>query len=282
LFAQDDFVTASRAFVCVRIETYENAESERLVRQLLNGRFENTAFCILAPDGVTRLTRAAREPSHVLAAAGRRGAGRGPGRNGTTDETPDTTKVVAQMEAIAKRFEPKGAETPAILQDFHSFRQALNVAAADQRLLVFVADPEGISPQAGWMPPLRSVFSNPTIVGRFHVDLHHGDWATKGAADAIEGEQPQAGIWILRADPFGTTGKVVAHLPLAASADELEAALLEANAAFGEDETRKTYLDHVKQGRRERIFFENEIPYGEDRDGDGKADPRGGRRRRDG
>ena len=50
-FGDADFIDASRQFVCVRPDTYENEENQRLVRSMLNGNLENTAFCILSPDG---------------------------------------------------------------------------------------------------------------------------------------------------------------------------------------------------------------------------------------
>ena len=43
-----------------------------MVRKFLDGRFENTAFCILAPDGETQLSGTGRGPEQAL----RRGRGR--------------------------------------------------------------------------------------------------------------------------------------------------------------------------------------------------------------
>ena len=59
-------IEASREFVCVRIESYESEATKKIVRSHLNGRFENTAFCVLAPDGETRLTRSGRGPRQVF------------------------------------------------------------------------------------------------------------------------------------------------------------------------------------------------------------------------
>ena len=62
--------------------------------------------------------------------------------------------------------------------------------------------------------------------------------------------------------------------------NEIKTAMLNANKTFASREDRKTYQDHVTSGRRQGIYFENEIPYGEDRDGDGKIDnQRRGRRK---
>jgi len=47
LFSQPEFIRASRKFVCVRLESYESEEHQKLVRAFLDGRFENTAFCLL-------------------------------------------------------------------------------------------------------------------------------------------------------------------------------------------------------------------------------------------
>jgi hypothetical protein len=44
LFSQKEFIEASRSFVCVRLESYENEEHQKMVRSFLDGRFENTAL----------------------------------------------------------------------------------------------------------------------------------------------------------------------------------------------------------------------------------------------
>ena len=65
MFSDPDVIKSSRNFVCIRIESYESKENQDIVRSYLGGRFENTAFCILSPDGKERLTRAGRGPNHV-------------------------------------------------------------------------------------------------------------------------------------------------------------------------------------------------------------------------
>ena len=72
------------------------------------------------------------------------------------------------------------------------------------------------------------------------------------------------------------------QLAEAATSEQILTALKECNEQFASTETRKTYSQHVMEGRRKGIYFENEIPYGEDLDGDGKVDRqkrRGGGRR---
>ena len=69
-----------------------------------------------------------------------------------------------------------------MLQEFNSFRQALNVASADQRLLVLVdadqKDREVLD------VVLRQVFADPEVTGKFHLAFAdptgEEDWKTKG------------------------------------------------------------------------------------------------------
>jgi len=80
---------------------------------------------------------------------------------------------------------------------------------------------------------------------------------------------------IVRASQFGLDGVSAVQLPLGTSAAKVKKALTFYNETFAQVEKRKDYETHVRAGRREGVFFENEIPYGEDRDGDGAADQKG-------
>ena len=263
MFSQEEFIVASRAFVCVRLESYESKEHQDMVRSFLGGRFENTAFCLLAPDGRERLSGTGRSPSMGLRTRGRRG-----GRNG------DDGAVIKEMARIADRFPGKGDADEPVVQDFHSFRQALNVASADQRLLLFVAAPG--KARKALRKSLRPVLGDPDLLGRFHCDF--GDKASDAEwAGVVSGVSAKSGIFVIQADQFGMEGKVRARLPLDAKPDAIKAALTRANAAFAREEERKVYSEHVSQGRREGVYFEGGMPYGEDRDGDGEIDHRGGR-----
>ena len=87
---------------------------------------------------------------------------------------------------------------------------------------------------------------------------------------------------MIQSDKFGQTGSVLKQLPVDANSQEIISALLAANESFAKNEERKVYRDHVAEGRRKRIYFEGGVEYGEDRDGDGKIDHRGGGDRRPG
>ena len=237
-----------------------------MVRSFLNGRFENTAFCLLAPDGKERLSGTGRSPEMGLS----------PGRRGPGRQKPDVD-VAGEMKKVASRFKATGSPSQALVQDFHSFRQALNVASGDQRLLLLVVAPE--KQQDAIRRVLVPVMASDEIIGRFHVDFAGRENDLKWA-DAVDGEKGKAGFVIIRADKFGMEGKVMKQLPLDAKGAEIADALLAANAEFAKSETRKVYREHVSEARREQVFFEGNVEYGEDRDADGKVDERRGPPRR--
>lgn len=229
-----------------------------MVRSLLNGAFANTAFCIFDPQGKERLTRSGRGPSMSM------GSGRGRGEPTGSDD-----RVIARMNEIASNYTMTGKTEETSLQDFNTFRQALNVASADQRLLVFVnADKkERVAAESN----LKKVFADDDIMGKFHLDFVSRE-SDSSWRNIIDGEKNRPGIIIIRAGVFGIDGTVMEQLPLGSSSEEIKAAFLAANQKFKSLEDRKTYSVHVRSGRRQGIYFENEIPYGEDRNADGKID----------
>lgn len=158
----------------------------------------------------------------------------------------------------------------------------MNVASADQRLLVLVDANEEVRESLD--ATLSQVFAAPEVIGKFHLAFAESANEDKGKEDwktNIKGETTEKGVYIIRSGQFGLDGVVMQRLETTSDAETIQAALLESNETFASDEERKVYKDHVRAGRRKRIYFENEIPYGEDRDGDGKIDnARGGRSRR--
>jgi len=232
----------------VRLGTYESKEHQDMVRELLRGTFQNTAFVIYAPDGETKLTRAGRGPHHAFG-------------NGTEDS-------VNGMKEIAAKYQKKGDDSMSVLQDFHSFKQSLNVSSADQRLLLFTIS-EGQTEKSA-ESALKSIFNDQELTGRFHFD-QAGD-KDKDWAQSIKKVKSKAGHFIIRPGKFGIEGEVMYELPLDASSKDLKDALLKANTEYSKTEERKVYASHVMEGRKEGIHFENTMPPGEDRDGDGKID----------
>ncbi len=208
-------------------------------------------FCVLKPNGQDWLTRASRGPEMVL---GRRSS-------------------VQQMQQLAMQYPAKADLTEAVVQDFHSFRQALNVASADQRVLVLVHAPA--DRESTLRKSLRAVANDQNIIGRFHFDFDQdGTWKKQ-----IDGASEEQGIVLINPGEFGMTGKVMKLLPLETKTGDIITALVQANAQFAATTKKKVYSDHVAKGRAQGIYFEGAVPYGEDRDGDGKIDHDGRRPR---
>jgi len=178
------------------------------------------------------------------------------------------------MNRIALQFRPNSRGNP-LLQDFDTLRLALNVASADQRLLVVVNAPQrSFAKQEG---KFRSVFADKDIIGKFHMDILDPK-ADAGWAKVISRASSKPGVMLVYASKFGLDGRVVAQLGLADSEKTIKRTLLKLNQQFSQAEERKDYATHVREGRRSGIDFENAIPYGEDRDGDGKPDEKGAAR----
>jgi hypothetical protein len=232
----------------VRIDSYETKEHQEYVRTFLDGRFENSAFCLLAPNGQDWLTRAGRGPEMVL---GHRSS-------------------VIQMKTVAAKYPDKQDGSQAIVQDFHSVRQALNVASADQRVLVVVSGP--VDKTKELRTSLQSVTNDGRIVGRFHFDFDETiDWHKQ-----IKDLKAEPSIIVIRPGEFGMDGTVMSQLPLDANNSEIVNTLLTANSEFAKTTKKKVYSSHVSKGTKLGIYFDSVVPYGEDRNGDGKIDHRGG------
>lgn len=175
-----------------------------------------------------------------------------------------------KMNTIAALYPAKADVKQAIVPDFHSTRQAFNVASADQRILLIAHGTE--DDLESLRESLKPVASHSEVVGRVHFDFQ----LDLTSNTKIKGLQQKSGIAIVRADEFGLRATVMQELPTSASADSVVEALKVANVEFAKTTEKKVYSTHVAKGRKEGIYFEGNVPYGEDRDGDGEIDHRGG------
>ena len=98
---------------------------------------QNTVFCILAPDGKTKLIRAGRSPAWAF------GGKRGPGIHEQPDDV--INDMAKAMSAIAKRYPGKasGKQAQLAIPYLADVRLALNVTACDrQPLMVLYSQPK--------------------------------------------------------------------------------------------------------------------------------------------
>lgn len=262
MFAKKEFVELSRDFVCVRLETYESEAHQAHVRELLGGKMVNTAFVLLAPDGKTALSRAGRSPSKSV--TDRRWKKKG----------SDIDVVLTALKEVASGFPAQGDDMEALVPDFASFGQALNVSSAEQRLLVFTVALQ--AQREGARESLRAVVNDSEIRGRFHYDTAQNSDANW--AEVIENAPAKTGHFIIHPGQFGLKGAVVAHLPLGAGPKELKETMLEAKRIHQEKEQPKHYREHLAEAREHGISFSNNINVGVDKDGDGEVDRVRGRR----
>ncbi len=242
-----------------------------MVREFLNGRFENTAFCILSPDGKKRLSGTGRSPQMGFGIRGRPVVG-------SPDEKENNAKSIVEMEKIAAKYPSKATDVRAVVQDFHTFKQALNIASGDQRLLVFAVAAN--KDRATLKKTIQQVANHSDALGRYHYDF--ADKEDIEWSQAIKGDKNKTGIFIIRAGEFGQDGQIVAELPLTSNADKILGVLEKVNKDFSTSEKRKVYSEHVVKGRKEGIKYIDNMPWGEDRDGDGKIDEKRMRRPEDG
>ena len=234
-------IAASRNFVCVRMLTYECAEEESVLEGVFTGRsgdLENTTFAILAPDGKTRLTR----------------AGRGP--KGLFGREPQGIKTMAsEMAKISKKYPGKknalkGAPLPLIAD----VRRALNVAACDnQPLVIVVAKDE--KEQASLQTKLAKLAWDEKNIGAF---LFVSTTEAKDLA-TVSGVKKGSGYIVIQPDAYGQKGEGLTQVPASASAKTIQAALDKARGTF-EELDKSHHREHVRQGKRNGVHWDTEIP----------------------
>lgn len=250
MFETKEFIEASRNWVVCRLDPYESKKHQEWVRKFLNGRFANTVFCLLAPDGEDMLSRAGRSPSQVF---------------GTAQE------LYQEMDEVLGDHRARKMDEPALVPDFHSLDESINVASCDQRPLVLIVS-ETDAEEETLRERLRSVSSHASMLGRFHYDFAKA--GADGLSDVSGARGP--GIYLVESDKYGLSGKTLERFDTRASEAELLEALAPVGARFAEERKPKDYQAHVRAGSRDGIAFEQEIPPGEDRDGDGVPDAKAG------
>ena len=111
------------------------------------------------------------------------------------------------------------------------------------------------------------------MIGRFQYDFET-DLKKLDKPLSLKGAKP--GIYIIKPGTFGLDGEVMTCLALDVELPALKAAMLQGNTQFSRTTKKKVYSTHVAEGRREGKSIRMAMPFGEDRDGDGKIDHRAG------
>ena len=222
-------VAASRAFVCVRPQTYEAAEEVEILSYVFAGRsgLENTSFALLDPQG-KKLTAGSRSPTMTYG---------------------EVERFVAALDATAAKYAEKAKPIEA-LPTVRNLRLALNVAAADMRPLVIVRGKDEAAAKALARKVAKLAWSK-ELVGEAHYVVLH---------EPIEFEKlaPELGTSVVQPDPYGLGGKVLLHVKPEADAKALAKALA---SGFEQHKVEAREHDaHVREARRRGIEWESPVP----------------------
>ena len=182
---QKPVVKASREWICIRLLTYESEAEYQFMEELLGvqkGTLPNTVFCMLAPDGKTRLSRPSRSPSVF--------------------RTPEN--LATQMQRLAAGYKssvPDSFVAPIPLIDRVDL--ALNVAASDNRPLIvaYHSNTDGLNTI---LNSVKHVIWEPEFIGQFMIA------ATTQPEDLkpLSGGTGAPGLYVIEPDEYGVSGKV--------------------------------------------------------------------------
>lgn len=229
--SQQEVVTASRSFVCIRLLTYENEAENRFLKALWVGRsreVENTTFAILGPDGKKVLVKPSRSPGHTF---------------------EDGRELAATMKRLARSYasdQKPGSPLPTVA----SVRLALDVAACDRQPLIVL---NGSNPRLA--AKLETLAWSNDFIGKFIYSraASHMDLAK------ISGVEKDAVLLVIAPDRFGQSGKVLLQLDSSnASTAAIVTALNRGRTMYVPKD--ETYYDHVFAGRQKGAFWETAIP----------------------
>lgn len=229
-------VTASRAFVCVRPQTYEDAGERDWMLDTYAYRFdelENTLFGLLAPDGEETLSRAGRSPRQ---------------------QWSSPAAFATALERIASDYDVRDADRTPGLPVVRDVRLGLNVAACDSMPLAIVwAQDE--DDRAKLAERAAEIAWSDEHVGRWH-------WVVADDAEQLslvdDLDRDFEGVALVAPEAYGRTGALLGAVDAGAQERTLVARFAEALAAF--EPPVKDHRAHVRDGRRAGITWDSALP----------------------
>ncbi|MDF1800043.1 MAG: hypothetical protein P1V81_12770 [Planctomycetota bacterium] len=240
-------VTASRNYVCVRPQTYEDKAEAELLLSLFSGRsgvLENTVFCVLAPDGKEKLSRAGRSPAQQF-----------------RDADAFTSFLDKTFEPFAKEAKPLGS-----LPIHDELALALNVGACDS-LPVAVLVAKDDRAMAKLEERVAKVAWTADHIARQHFVRVVGKEAI-AAAKEDQGLELEDGLNLFEPDAFGRNAKLLGQLAPGLSTKHLGEQLAEARGDHSPAE--KSRREHIRNARREGITWDSELPVTDPGEGKGR------------
>jgi hypothetical protein len=218
-------IDASRAYICIRPATFEDAAEAKYLEAMLKGRagtLENTVFAMLSPDAKIYLVRPARSPQMFY-------------------RTP--TEMAAAMKAMAAKYPPKGE--PSAIPAMRDFRLALNTAAADSMpLVVAVGGGEATLAQLAWSPELLGKWAYAPVTTEKELK----------AVGIVAG----SGIYAIEPDTYGQKGTILAKWALETDVKIIVKGLIEAQKRHNGQ--GKNMQQHINSGIQKGILWKSAVP----------------------
>ncbi len=234
-------VTASRNYVCIRPNSFEDEDESELLLSIFSGRqgrLENTVFTLMDSDAKRELVRSGRSPKWI------------------SDDADDFVEVLTDVSV--KHPQPsKGKSEERSLPVIEGLKLAMNVAACDAMpLVVGVAKNEkAMKKMSELLAPLAW---SDDFVGRFR-------WVVLSDTKELsehEGMPTEAGVYIIQPDAYGVSCELLAEAKSSAKSKQVREALAEGLAAFEAPRIRRRGL-HVREGERKGYSWEHATGHSE-------------------
>lgn len=235
--SSDQLIQATRNFVCIRTATYEDKQEAAFLKwafvESTAGQLRNFGYCLLSPDGKTKLRRSTRGPNFLYA---------------------NSAAMAADLRLISARY--KGTTTAGTanrsVPQMKSVRLGINVASCDglPSVVVFGTDQAEVD---SLNQKLSAVIWDEQLAGKFIYA------STTNPVDLkiISGAVFQSGILIIKPDAFGIKGQLIKTISPEVTDTQLRQSLL--NAANTFTRISKTHGLHVRNGRQTGTIWKTEV-----------------------
>lgn len=234
-WSNQELVSATRDFVCIRLATYENEKEVEFLKTIYRGRsggLENTVFAMLDSDGKTKLGRSGRSPDFAY--------------RGVNSFISALKKMSADRKLKSKRY--SDSELPLV----KNVDLALNVASCDKIQLIIVVGETADQVEQNSKKALKLAW-NDKAAGQFVFVKT----TNPKDLEAISGEKIKNGILVVEPGQFGMSGKVIASFKPDFDALDSQKELVELAKNY---EVLKEYRSHIRMGIAMGIEWETETP----------------------
>ena len=235
--SNSDVVAASRKFVCIRLATYESKKEAEFMETIFLGKggvLANTVFCILAPDGKTKLVRPGRSPQFAFSS---------------------TSRMASEMNRLVQQFPlaAKNALRDVQLPMVKKLDVSLNVAACDNRPLVVTV----ASDQPG-LDAINQKLLSKAWSEQFAGQFVYGSTLKNSDLKPLAGAKKSSAIMVVEPGAFGVSGKVVGQLEANATEASIQDMLAKAIKDFKPHV--KNHRSHIQLGSQLGLEWETAIP----------------------